>query len=72
MNLNSSKAALKTNLFEKGSDDEQREPIHRSVAEFLAAKYLARLVEAEGLPVGRALSLMTASDGGVVTSLRGL
>jgi len=64
--------SLKTNLFRKGKSDEQREPIHRSVAEFLAGVYLAELVEKKGLPIGRVLSLMTATDGGVVTPLRGL
>lgn len=63
---------LKTNLFRKGKSDEQREPIHRSVAEYLGAKYLAYLVEQNGLPIGRVLSLMTVADGGVVTPLRGL
>ncbi len=64
--------AFKTNLFGKGKSDEQREPIHRSVAEFLAGKYLAKLVDKEGLPIGRVLSLMIAADGGIVTPLRGL
>ncbi|HEC27320.1 MAG TPA: hypothetical protein ENI67_07920, partial [Gammaproteobacteria bacterium] len=64
--------SFKTNLFRKGKSDEQREPIHRSVAEFLAGEYLAELVEKKGFPTGRVMSLMTAADGGVVTPLRGL
>ena len=36
---------------------------HRQVAEFLAARYLADLI-ADGLPVRRALALMTGFDGG--------
>ena len=57
------------------------EPIHRHIAEFLAARYLARLVDGpepagrkagSGLPVGRVLSLIAGEDGVVVTTLRGL
>ena len=46
-------------------------PVHRHVAEFLAGRYLAGLLE-NGLPVGRILALMTGDDGGVVSELRGL
>ena len=46
-------------------------PVHRQVAEFLAAKYLAALVD-NGLPVGRILALITGYDGVVVSELRGL
>ena len=44
---------------------------HRQVAEFLAARYLADLI-VEGLPVRRALALMTGFDGGIVSEFRGL
>ena len=46
-------------------------PVHRHVAEFLAGRHLAGLIE-NGLPVGRNLALMTGDDGGVVSELRGL
>ena len=46
-------------------------PVHRQIAEFLAAKYLADLVD-NGLPVGRILALITGHDGVVVSELRGL
>lgn len=46
-------------------------PVHRHVAEFLAGRYLAGMVE-KGLPVGRILALMTGDDGGVVSEMRGL
>ena len=46
-------------------------PVHRHVAEFLAGRYLAGLIE-NGLPVRRILALMTGDDGGVVSELRGL
>ncbi len=48
------------------------EPVHRHVAEYLAARYLAEHVEHEGLPLARILSLITGKDGIVVTELRGL
>lgn len=64
-------AALKTNLFQ-GDGEELRIPVHRSVAEFLGARYIAMRVENEGLPFGRVLALMTGEDGGIVADLRGL
>lgn len=63
-------AALKTNLFQ-GDGEELRIPIHRSVAEYLGARYLASRID-DGLPFGRVLALVTGVDGGVVTDLRGL
>ncbi len=46
-------------------------PMHREVAEFLAGRYLARLVDG-GLPVGRILALVTGRDGVVMPEFRGL
>ncbi len=46
-------------------------PVHRQIAEFLAANYLAVLVR-KGLPVGRILALITGHDSVVVSELRGL
>ena len=46
-------------------------PTHRHIAEFLAGKYLAGLID-NGLPVSRILALITGKDGGVVSELRGL
>lgn len=63
-------AALKTNLFQ-GDGEELRIPVHRSVAEYLGARYLASRID-HGLPFGRILALVTGVDGGVVTDLRGL
>ena len=62
--------ALGTKLFEAPSEG-RTTPVHRQVAEFLAGRYLAGLVE-DGLPVGRVLALMTGHDGAVVSELRGL
>lgn len=47
------------------------EPIHRHIAEFLAGRYLAGLID-NGLPVIRILTLITGEDGGLVSELRGL
>ena len=46
-------------------------PVHRQIAEYLAAQYLAGLIQ-DGLPAGRILALMTGHDGFVVSQLRGL
>ena len=62
--------ALKTNLFQKDGE-EQRIPVHRSVAEYLGARHLAARIENGGLPFGRILALMTGEDGGMVPDLRG-
>jgi len=61
---------LESKLFE-ASTGHRRVPVHRQVAEFLAARYLAALV-GNGLPVGRILALITGYDGVVVSGLRGL
>lgn len=63
--------ALKTKLFQ-GDDDHRRMPIHRSVAEYLGAAYIAKLIENRKLSISRVLALMTGEDGGIVTDLRGL
>lgn len=63
--------ALKTNLFQSNGE-EQRIPVHRSVAEYLSARYLSALIENDGLPFGRILALMTGEDDGVMPDLRGL
>ena len=62
--------SLQSKLFEFPTE-RRTIPVHRQVAEFLAARYLAALVE-NGLPVGRILALITGYDGVVVSELRGL
>ena len=65
------KGALSTKLFRPGGET-GLVPRHRLIAEFLAGRYLARLIEG-GLPARRVVALMTGpSDGRVVTVLRGL
>ena len=66
------KHALSSRLFTGfGVDDGRVTPVHRQIAEFLSARYLARLIE-DGLPAGRVVQLITAGDGMVVTVFRGL
>ncbi len=66
------KQALTSRLFESGGQEERHEPAHRSIAEFLGARFLAHCIDRAGLPLGRLVALMTAEDGGVVADLRGL
>ncbi len=46
-------------------------PAHRQLAEFLAARHIAGLID-NGLPVRRVLSVMTGFDGGIISEFRGL
>ena len=66
--------ALSSRLFavkRTGSTAQGFEPVHRHVAEFLAAGYLDQRIR-EGLPAARVIAMITAGDGGVVTPHRGL
>ena len=66
------RAALSTKLFKAvGVGGGQFDPIHRHIAEFLAARHIAGLI-GEVLPVSRVLALITGDDGIVVTEQRGL
>jgi hypothetical protein len=47
-------------------------PVHRSIAEYLAANYLAECIDKDSLAVGRVIELITGEDGIVVAELRGL
>ena len=62
--------SLQSKLFETPTEC-RTVPVHRQIAEFLAARYLAALVE-NGLPVGRILALIAGYDGVVISELRGL
>lgn len=55
----------------KGAGPEQRMPLHRTVAEFLAASYFKNRIS-DNLPVGRVKSLLTGYDGGTLSDLRGV
>ncbi|NOU13530.1 MAG: hypothetical protein HOO92_06105 [Methylococcaceae bacterium] len=63
-------AALKTRLFNKTVNNEFSY-VHRSVAEYLAAKFIANKIK-EGLLFYRVQALTTGFDGGIVAALRGL
>ena len=61
--------ALATRLF-TSPDGERFSPVHRHVAEFLAARHVAHLIEG-GLSLRRVLALIAGGDGKVVTPLKG-
>jgi hypothetical protein len=67
--LRSARAALASKVFTTVAG--RSSPRHRSIAEFLAAKALAKRVDA-GLPLSRLLALMQGFDGRPVDPLRGL
>ena len=69
-NLALCRAALQTRLF-TGNGSGDFSPVHRTVAEYLAARYLIKRVN-KGLPYRRVLALMLGEDAGVVPELRGL
>ncbi len=68
--LEAARQALTSKLFFRDTKG-RFVPLHRHIAEFLAGRYLADLVE-RGLPLQRVLALMTGTDGNVATHLRGL
>lgn len=61
---------VRSNLFHTPSEN-RVVPIHRHVAEFLAGRYLCKLID-EGLPLSRLMSLIIGYDDSVVYDLRGL
>lgn len=69
LDLPDAAAALATKVFIAPGG--QAQPRHRSIAEFLAARALARRLD-EGLPIGRVLALIQGFDGQPVEALRGL
>lgn len=60
-------------LFRSPSGAQERVvPVHRSIAEFLAAQWLAERIDQKGLPLGRVLNLFLGLDERTVAGLRGL
>lgn len=60
-------------LFRPSTDGEERVvPSHRSIAEYLAAKWLAEQIDQRGLPLGRVLNLFLGRDDRTTAGLRGL
>lgn len=64
------RTVLHRRLF-RGLGKDEFMPVHRTVAEYLAARYLVQRINV-GLPFRRVLALMLGEDGGVVPELRGL
>jgi len=63
--------SVRSKLF-RPDGEERVVPSHRSVAEYLAARWLARQIDSFGLPLGRLLNLLLGQDGRTVAGLRGL
>ena len=70
LGLEMARHVLETRLF-TGIGNGRFTPVHRSIAEFLAALHLAQRIR-EDLPLRRVLSLITGYDGSVVSAFRGL
>ena len=70
LTLEMARHVVETRLF-TGVGTGRFTPVHRSIAEFLAARHLAQQIS-DGLLATRVLSLITGGDGSVVTALRGL
>lgn len=65
--------ATSRKLFRPAPDAQERVvPSHRSIAEFLAARWLAECIDRQGLPLGRVLNLFLGLDERTVAGLRGL
>lgn len=62
--------ALASRLFKEAGRD-MFAPVHRTVAEFLAAGYLAQALKGT-LTLRRVLALICGTDGGIVSGMRGL
>lgn len=65
-------SVLGSGLFKRDEGEQQRIPVHRSIAEYLGARYLATSIDSQGLPIGRVVALLVGGDGGIVPDLRGL
>lgn len=63
--------ALSTKLFEAGPGNRRFVPVHRHIEEFLAARYLSRLVD-QGVPFRRILALIAGKQEIAVTGMGGL
>lgn len=64
-------AVLKRRLFVISPEVDRFEPIHRTIAEFLAAEDLSNRIK-NGLPIDRVMAIICGVDGRPISSLRGL
>ena len=67
---NDCRQAVSSRLF-RHAQEGRAEPVHRQIAEYVAARHIAKLIE-DGLPALRVLALISGRDGTVVSELRGL
>lgn len=71
--LSAAQLAVRRKLFVPSTNGEERViPSHRSIAEFLAARWLAKQIDDGGLPLRRVLNLFMVRDERTVSGLRGL
>lgn len=70
--LSAARAVVKRGLFKSSDTVATMIPSHRSIAEFLAAKWLATQVDKHHLPIRRLCNLILGFDGKPVSDLRGL
>lgn len=63
--------ALQSKLF-SGTAPGQITPVHPQVAEYLAARYLAKAIDHGRVPAARVLALISGPDTSVVPTLRGI
>jgi len=62
---------LHRRLFHSQGDDRVT-PVHRTIAEYLAAIFFCEQVNSKKLPIKRVLALITGQDGGTLSDLRGV
>lgn len=70
--LSVARLAVRRKLFRSADAEERVQPSHRSVAEYLAAQWLAKQIDQGGLPLRRVLNLFVGRDERTVAGLRGL
>lgn len=71
LSLEMFRAVIRSRLFVQVRE-EVFSPVHRSVSEYLAGRFIAGQMNDSGLPLDRVLSLIVGVKGSVVTGLRGL
>lgn len=73
VDLSFAQLAARRKLFRPSPEGEERViPSHRSVAEYLAARWLAQQIDKLGLPLRRVMNLFLGRDQRTVAGLRGL
>ena len=70
--LSVARLAVRRKLFRSADAEERVQPSHRSVAEYLAAQWLAKQIDQSGLPLRRVVNLFVGRDERTVAGLRGL